>query len=397
MMDTAGNRRPVQIAMAVMATVLVAVAMLYVVGISRLVPVQLDANRNLLNAGATATGSPDPARDAANVAALAESPLSQSTLNALLVERARAAGRPMTKAEATLLMRLGWRDEVSLRNVGEVYADGSNLPLLLDVFDALLRRASRSGEPVTAVLAFMETKPLFQAALVRKLAQDPPWRSLFLRLTANQLDNRDAAFDRLRTYQALAHTKRPPGDIEVAALLPPLHAQGFGSEAFALWQGVRRRAGQPPLSRPLADPDFGRAAHLQNGRDIATVYDWTIEHGDGFGVGFGSNSAGLMIEWDGRGIPVFARQRTSALPGTYRLMVETEADAEGEDAIGFRLICPEGGVELTPGAMTERTRLYRTEAPVACAFPMFEIYGRPQNRPRDVRAILNRVMLSPIS
>jgi len=394
MTDATSNRRRVGIAMAVMAIVLAAVTALYVAEIARLIPAQTDNDRNLLEAGATPTGRPDEARKDAIASAVAINPLSQSALNALLVERMRTTRRPMTKAEADLLLRLGWRDEVSLRNVGEVYADGSDLPKLLNVFDALLRRATPSGEPVVAILTFMETKPVFQAALVDKLAQNPPWRSAFLRLTADQLDTRDAVLDRLRTYQALAHTRMPPSDIETAAVLPALHAQGFGSEAFGLWQDVRRRSGKPLLMRPLGDPDFARAARLQENQSVITVYDWAVEHGDGFGVGFGSDSKGLMIEWDGRGIPVFARQRSSALPGGYRLAVTTEAEAEGEDAVGYRLVCPQGAVELQPATMAGRTRLYRTEGRVDCGFPMFEIFGRPQNRPRDIRVILNRISLS---
>ena len=395
MTDSVGNRRLVGIAMAAMAIVLAAVTTLYMIDIARLIPVQIANDRDLLNAGATPTGKPDEARKDAVTAALAINPLSQSALNALLVERMRTTGKPMTKGEADLLLRLGWRDEVSLRNVGEVYADGSDLPKLLNVFDALLRRATPSGEPVIAILTFMETKPALQAALVNKLAQDPPWRSAFLRLTANQLDTRDAVLDRLRTYQALAHTRMPPSDIETAAVLPALHAQGFGGEAFSLWQDARRRSGKPLLMRPLTDLDFARAARFQEDQSVITVYDWTVEHGDGFGVGFGSDSKGLMIEWDGRGIPVFARQRSSALPGGYRLTVTTEADAEGEDAVGYRLVCPDGAVELQPTTMAGRTRLYRTERRVGCGFPMFEIFGRPQNRPRDIRVILNRISLSP--
>jgi len=395
MTGATNNRRPVMVAMAIMAAILVVVTALYVADIARLVSVQVDEDQNLLDAGATMTGRPDEARQAAVVTALAINPLSQSTLNALLVERVRAAARAMNKDEANLLLRLGWRDEVSLRNVGEVYADGSDLPKLLNVFDALLRRATPSGGPVIDILTFMETKPAFQAALVNKLAQDPPWRSAFLRLTANQLDTREATLDRLRTYHALARTRRPPNDIETAAVLPALHAQGFGAEAFDLWQDVRRRNGQPLLTRPLADPDFSRAARLQEAQGIVTVYDWTVEHGDGFGVGFGSDSKGLMLEWDGRGVPVFARQRSSALPGTYRLAVTTDAEAEGEAAIGYRLVCPEGVAELRPAGISGRTRLYRTDERVDCGFPMFEIFGRPQNRPRDVRILLNRMMLSP--
>lgn len=389
------GRRTIQIAMAIMAIVLAAVTTLYVVDVRRLVPVQTDADRNLLNAGALPTGKPDAMHKTAVSTALAINPLSQAALNALLVERDRAAGRPMTKSEADLLLRLGWRDEVSLRNVGEVYADGSDLSKLLNVFDALLRRATPSGEPVVSILVFMETKPTFQAALVKKLAQDPPWRSLFLRLTVGQIDTRDAALHRLRTYQALAHTMHPPSDMEIAAVLPVLHEQGFGVEAFDLWQNMRRRTGQPPLARPLADPDFARVARLQEDQGVTTVYDWGIEHGDGFGVGFGSNAKSLMIEWDGRGIPVFARQRTSALPGSYRLSVTTEADASGDDEIGFRLVCPEGVVELKPQTRAGRVQMYHSDGRVACGFPTFEIFGRPQNRPRDVRAVLNQITLSP--
>lgn len=395
MTDATSNGRNLRIAAAVMAIVLVAITTLYVVDVSRLVPVQMDGDRNLLNTGAIPKGRPDEARKRAIVTALAINPLSQSTLNALLVERTRQAGRPMTKDDADLLLQLGWRSEVSLRNVSEVYADGSDLSKLLNVFDALLRRSTRSGEPVIAVLTFMETEPAFQAALVNKLAQDPPWRSLFLRLTVNQLNSRQAALDRLRTYRALARTKRPPTDIETAAVLPALHSQDFGDEAFDLLQDLHRRRGQPLLMRPLSDSNFARAARLQDDQGIMTVYDWTLEHGDGFGVGFGSDSKGLMIEWDGRGIPVFTRQRSSALPGTYHLAVTTEADAEGEDTIGYRLVCPKGVVELRPEAMSGRTRLYRADGRLGCGFPMFEIFGRPQNRPRDVRVLLNRMTLSP--
>jgi hypothetical protein len=394
MMDATSNRR-VRITTGAMAILLAMVVTMYVIGISRLIPAQIDNGGSLLDVGAVATGKSDPQRSAAVVAALAVNPLSQSLLNDLLVERARTARRPMTKGEADLLLRLGWRSEAALRNIGEVYADGSNLPKLLDVFDALLRRSSRSGEPVVNVLSLMETEPQYRPALVHKLAQDPPWRSMLLRLTANQLVTRQAAVSRLQIYRALARTSKPPSAIETAAVLPALHAQSFGDDAFNLWQGVLRRTGQPPLARPLTDSDFARVARRQQDQEVTTVYDWTVEHGDGFGVGFGSNSKGLMIEWDGRGIPVFARQRSSALPRSHRLAVTMEADAQGEDAIGYRLVCPQGAVELQPAMISGRTRIYRTDGKVGCSFPIFEIFGRAQSRPRDVRAILNRITLSP--
>lgn len=390
-----GRRRYARVAITIVAAALVAVSTIYIVGISRLVRAGVNGDGNLLDAGATATGRPDRAREAMIGSALAANTLSQSILNALLVERARAAARPMSKADADMLLRLGWRDDVALRNVAEVYADGSNLPKLLNVFDALLRRSSKVGEPVTAILGYMETTPTFQAALVTKLAQDPPWRSMYFRLGASQITSREAAFRRLKTYQALARTGKPPVEAETAAMLPVLHAQGLGAEAFELWQDTRRHARRPLFARPLNDPSFTRAAALQENEGVATVYDWTVAYGDGFGVTFGSDPADLKIEWDGRGVPVFLRQRTSASPGTYRLTVAAGAEEVENDALGFRLVCPQAAVELSRVAARGGTILYRTDGPVTCAFPMFEIFGRVQNRYHQISLALKQVALSP--
>lgn len=388
------NRARRLVSLAPLAAILLAVTAFYVKATIAIVQPAAGETDLLLSEGKP-SGQADPARQSAVQTALRFSPLSQSLLNALAVERARASGQAMPKATADLLLRLGWRDATSLQNVAEVYSDGSNLRRLTNIFDGLMRRGY-AAEPVIAVLQTMEGDPTYWGAVTAKLAEGPPWRLYYLHTTGNQLTAANASA-RLAMLTALQGSRHPPTDAEVAANLNLISDRSGERAAYDLWRRQLRVGGRAEPTRPLADRDFADAARAQAAGRAGVMYDWQATVGEDHGVSFVSGG-GMDIEWNGSGLPVFATQRTSAAPAFYRLSAAFQPQVADSDAIGFRMRCPAGNTidfVLEQGS-AHPNRRFRSGKVVACAFPTLEIHGAVRRHSREVHVRLERLTLEPL-
>lgn len=300
-------------------------------------------------------------------AALAASPLRQRTVNVAMA-RAAVGGVPADRWMAQV-GRLGWRDTTALQNKLFVAARKSDLPTVFDTSDALLRR-QELVEQVIPVLSIAEIDPRLRAALVDRLAAKPSWRAVYL-TTTGHLGSETQLLARFETLRAL---RSRPGGLprsEAEQNVRLLDGGGLHQQAFEIWRGL-----ESGVTRPLDDMRFLRAgASFSAGAD-ALPFEWQMMSGEGFSISAAVESGqGLLdIEWNGRGLPLFARQRTSGLPGAYTLNIGvTPEDASELPMLDFSMQCEGDKVMFhpVPGSPTR----YATQRPVPCAFPVLEVSG----------------------
>lgn len=326
--------------------------------------------------------------DATVDTALAASPLRQRTVNVAMA-RAVAAGAPVGPWMAQL-SRLGWRDTTALQNKLWAAAQANDLPAVMDTGDALLRRQELI-EQVIPVLSLAEGDPRLRAAFAERLAARPNWRQLYLTTTGHLRtpEQLTARYQLLRTLRQRG-SGLPRSEAEQNIRL--MDQGGLPELGFALWQGLERG-----VTRPLDDTDFVRAsASFQSGAD-ALPFEWQMMSGEGVSVGATGNGAGatLDIDWDGRGVPVLARQRTSALPGAYRLDIAIAPEKTSElGVLDFSLLCADEKVVLRQDE--RRPSRFVTERPVPCAYPVLEIRGNIQSATTPHQFSIERIMLSRI-
>lgn len=298
--------------------------------------------------------------------ALAASPLSPRLVNIAMV-RAVAAGAPPARWMAQLA-QLGWRDTPTLQNRLYAAALARNVAAIVDLCDALLRRRSLVDQIIPA-LSVVETDPNLSGAFVDRLARWPNWRGEYL-TTTGQLRQPSQLAARYRILRAL-RGRGPLGPGEAVQNVRALDAGGLPDLAFALWRAV-----EPEVTSPLDDAHFVRASRDFQGAADTVPYQWQMLSGEGYSAG-ASTDAGrstLDIDWDGRGVPIFAQQRTSASPGSYMLAVRVaSSDLTELAAFSFRLMCGNDTVELRQDPRMPDRLL--TTRPVSCGYPTLQIAG----------------------
>jgi hypothetical protein len=369
-----------------------------------------------------------PIPDATMRRALAARPLDQGIVNVAMVReiQAHAAGNangqgagatsqravvqgPVVNGQATsgytiparddarlaawmpVVAQLGWRDTATQFNRLYVAAAGADIATILDVSEALLRR-QQLMDRITPVLAIVETDPKISLDLVRRLQNRPAWRGAYLESTTI-LTRRDQLVAR---YGILRELMRRGGRLtksEVAANVIALDRGKSPELGFALWKAVH-----PDVVVPLNDPDFQRAAANSADDVISVPYDWQLLTGEGFSTDafVEDGRSALEIKWNGRGVPVFVRQRTSARRGRYLLDIVLDPENIADlSAVQFRLMCDDTAIALRQDGKVP-TRL-ATVQPVPCAYPVFEIVGdvQPSSTPRAL--LLHSLHLRPIA
>ncbi len=328
--------------------------------------------------------------------AIAARPLDAGTLNVAMVRDVARHSDIKARADARLvrwtplLAKLGWRDTTALQNRLYAAAIQSDLRMVLDVSDALMRR-QRLVDQIITVLSAIENDPASQTAFTRRLLANPSWRSLYIYATAH-LHERAQLQTRYRLLRTLERAGVRLSRNEIAPNIATMTANGLPQLGFDLWSAFT-----PGVGRPLADEHFARASKTFAGGEEALVpFEWELISGDGFSATLYAEPGGavLAIEWDGRGVPVFARQRTSAAPGRYTVELDVPAEKVGDlSAFALRLVCGDTAYPLDQNK--NNLRRFTTRQGVPCAFPVLELAGdiSAGATPRhvDVRAIRMRV------
>ncbi|KTT98263.1 hypothetical protein NS355_09515 [Sphingomonas yabuuchiae] len=301
--------------------------------------------------------------------ALTASPLMQRLVDVAMVRasyRGAAIGPWMTH-----IRRLGWRDTVSLQNALLVAGKNNDLPDALNISDALLRR-QQLMEQLVPILAMMEIDASFQGHIVGRLAQRPSWRAVYL-TSMEHMQSPEQLTGRYAVLRALAARGGLDRD-EIVANVTMLERTGRPDLAFDIWKST-----QKGVSQPLNDPDFTRSAQSASLDGEVIPFEWQMMTGEGFSAGAleENGRSQLTIDWDGRGVPTFARQRTSASPGRYALTVQTPSRSNPNlSALTFRFLC---GNKATPFlADPKRPGYYVASESASCSYPILEILGDVQ-------------------
>jgi hypothetical protein len=319
--------------------------------------------------------------------AIAAAPLDQRVLNVAMARDAKRHGRARTPAWLAALSQMGWRDTFTLQN--RLYAAllRTNLSSVLDISDALLRR-QQLADQITQVILLLEAEPTLRPDLVERMAGGPSWRGLYLATTIGHLKTPEQLSARVMLLDGLAQR----GSLDKGEVVPSINAldrAGLPRQAFALWQRV-----QPGVTHPLDDGQFDRASRSYDAGYDPVPFQWQMMTGDGFSadaIRDGAHAA-LTIDWSGRGVPVFAQQRTSAVPGRYALSLDVPAKEKVDlPAFSFKLICGETAI-LFAAAASDPTRL-RTATEVPCAFPMLQIVGDVQSSAAAHQVTINRIVM----
>lgn len=322
--------------------------------------------------------------------ALAGSPLDQSLVNVAMVANASPTRRKHTAAWLRVLGRLGWRDTPSLQNMMYAAASAGDLSRLLNLSDGLLRRQELIDQ-IVPVLVLVEADPGLRSRLVSRLASRPNWRGTFLAATS-ALKSRAQLLARFDTIRALERRRVRLAPSEVTPAIIALDQGGLPRQGFALWQNIHRDTRQP-----LDDPDFTYASRNYVVGLAPVPYQWQMMAGDGFSADAARDGprAALEIDWDGRGVPVFAQQRTSGRPGRYALDLAVPTQDKSElAALSFRLVCDGRPVLFAPVGK-DPARL-RTTAPVPCAFSLLQIAGDVQPSATVYQVMIDHIDLRPL-
>lgn len=319
--------------------------------------------------------------------AIAAAPLEQRVLNIAMARDAKQHGGARTPAWLAALAQMGWRDTGTLQNRIYAAALRNDLSGILDISDALLRRQQLTDQ-ITQVVLLLEVEPTLRPSLVQRLAGRPSWRNLYLATTVGHLKTPEQLSARVLLMDGLAR-RGPLDKSEVVPSINALNQAGLFQQAFALWQRV-----QSGVTRPLDDGRFDRASRSYNAGYDPVPFQWQMMTGEGFSADAtqdGSHAA-LTIDWSGRGVPLFAQQRTSAAPGLYALDLDIPVEEKADlPALSFKLVC---GETVTPfaAAAGDPTRL-RTVTAVPCAFPLLQIVGDVQSSAAAHQVTINRIAM----
>lgn len=322
--------------------------------------------------------------------AIAAMPLDQRLVNIGMAREAKRQGNGRTASWLAVLARLGWRDTASVQNMLYAAALTTDLPRILDLGDALLRRRQLTDQMIP-VLSTVEGDAALRAIFVQRLAERPSWRGLYL-TTTGHLRTRDQLIARFETIRLLQRRGARLDQAEVVPSITALDGADLSQYGFALWQSIR-----PNATRPLDDTGFVLASRSYATGHDPVPYQWQMMTGQGFSADASrdGDQASLTIDWDGRGVPVFAQQRTSAGPGSYTLAVAVAPEDVGDlSAIDFRLVCDDGAVGFRQ-ILADPTR-YVTTGPVRCSFPLFQIAGEIQAGASTHQLSFDRITMQPL-
>ncbi len=391
--NRASRRWPAIVAILVAMVAILALTASYIAGLVAVqTVVQPRTNDFLLKEPDTPQVGTAPARGVI-VRALQADPLNQTIFNTAMMQIGRPDARQLpAPAWFAVLARYGWRSTPALQNLIYYYAARNEIAPLLDIADALFRRERQTAQ-ITTVFSLAESDPAFRGDIVRRLRQRPAWRRPFL-LAGNVLTDPAAIEGRYQTLRALQRSGDALPEAELTAVLPVLVRAGRSADAFRLWS-----FGRKGIERPLNDTGFAEAAATLDQDDTAKPFNWRFMSGDNFDVtAGGQGSGGIVIHWNGQGVPVFATQQTSGPSGLYRMRIAFDQENGAMKSLGFRMMCDGERVDFVPGPTADPTHIdLTTSRAVPCAFAKLEIFGEPAGQRQDITMTLNAVTLRHVA
>lgn len=333
--------------------------------------------------------------DAELTTALAMDPLNQNLVNAGLLLKSNELSSDERARWIAIIGKMGWRSTAALQTLITDAARNQDLSNAIIVADALLRRNQLFEEAVN-LMNLLEAEPSTWEGVYNRLRKPVPWRIDYL-LTAASISQPAIIDGRIRTLQRLQATGDRFSRSELAPSIEALMRAGKLAEAYEIW-----RVHAKQLPAPLNDTDFSIAVGAGSNNDVIFPFEWQFFSGTGFSAypsEDGLNGATVVIQWDGRGVPLFMSQLTAATPGNYRFAFKVDGDAQKfASRVAVRFRCG-NEVIRTRNSVKPNSQIVAAETlvPIPCAFPWIDIFGQIQDRSAAVELALNRVMLERIA
>lgn len=206
----------------------------------------------------------------------------------------------------------------------------------LEHADSLLRSRSYLHEQITPTLLAFAMDTEAKAALVRLLAENPPWRGWYLNQLAGQTDNPGIAYAILTELKGSAH---PPNTTELNAYLQNLIKAGRFEQAYLTWINFLPEERRRDI-RFAYNGDFEYAPS-------GLPFDWMIGSISGASTDIVATADGkghvARIEFSNRRVRYRHLSKLLMLPpGSYQLTGMARAlDLENERGLVWRLSCAE--------------------------------------------------------
>lgn len=324
--------------------------------------------------------------------AVRTAPLEQNHFNGLMLDAVVRNPNVDLTAWLKVLVKLGWRDATSVQNLIADAVRRQDVDALVDPADALLRQDRLFAE-TTQVMNLAEAYPATWPKVFALLRSHVRWRHRYLE-QAGSITNPEVLNGRARTIQALLSSGDRLAGQEVRPFVGALINAGRVAEADTLW---RRYTGD--RSNLIHDSTFQEVLVNATQQVSAHTLQWTIAQDYGFSADVAPDGLGnglVALRWDGRGVPVFLSQTTSASPGHQSLRVKVEGDPRiFADRIGFRLRCGSEFAMFEPVRRTSGAELsLKTTSPVACRYPTLEIFGKIQKTTQSFEGALSAIYMS---
>jgi len=322
--------------------------------------------------------------------AIAKDPLNQSLVNAGFVLQENDLTSNERARWLAVIGKMGWRSTAAMQMLINEAVKTQDLRGVTVVADALLRRQKLFEETVI-LMNLLEAEPSTWQGVYTRLKSDVPWRVNYLQLSAS-IKQPTVIEGRIRTLRAL----QARGDLltrqELAPSIAMLVSAGKLKEAAQIWQANGKMS-----PNALHDQNFRIAVGTGANTDFSFPFEWQFFSGPGFSTypsEDGLNGATVAIQWDGRGLPVFMSQLTSATPGSYRFSFKVDGDSQKfATKVGVRFRCG-NEVIRTRNAVRPNSQIVTAETmtPITCEFPWVDIFGQIQDRGAAVDLAFNHVM-----
>jgi hypothetical protein len=338
---------------------------------------------------ATASRGDVPTSDLAY--AFSKNPLSQNLVTAGLALMSTDLAPDKRAQWVAVIGKMGWRSTAAMQSLITEAVRTQNIKSITIVADALFRRRKLVDETVNLML-LLESEPSTWTGVYTRLKNQVPWRREYLQ-RADLIDQPAEIDGRIRTLRRLQSDGDRLTRLELAPSVGALVRAGKFQEAVEIW---RNHSGDAPGI--IHDTRFKIAAGAGSNTDVAFPFEWQFLSGTGFSAypsEDGLNGATVAIQWDGRGLPVFMSQLTSAPPGSYQVSFKVDGDAQKfATKVGVRFRCG-NEVIRTRNAVRPNSQIVAAETitPITCEFPWVDIFGQIQDRGAAVDLVFNRVML----
>jgi hypothetical protein len=190
--------------------------------------------------------------------------------------------------------------------------DRKDLPVLVDMADKVMRTRPELIAALAPQSTLAVSTPEGRSHLIKRMAEDPPWRRDFLRLVVNDLEEPSQV---LALLSALMSTQTPPTVDEVRLYISEMLNREKIDLAYEAWRLLVPR-GDTSSRGQLHNASFDRTF-------TGYPFDWVAPKANGAEVGqleMEFSRRALRVLFDGNRVKSFSvRQIVLLAPGKYRL------------------------------------------------------------------------------